>query len=64
MVSDESWKFRRIVEDGRIAGDGRIVRDVRISIYGRIVEDRTTGGERGEALRIGRHFEDGRLSGT
>ena len=64
MVSDESWKFRRIVEDGRIAGDGRIVRDVRISIYGRIVEDRTTGGERGEALRIGRYLEDGRLSWT
>ena len=56
MVSDESWKFRRIVEDGRVAGDGRIVRDVRISIYGRTVEDRMTGGERGEALRIGRHF--------
>ena len=64
MVSDESWKFRRIVEDGRIAGDGRIVRDVRISIYRRIVEDRTTGGERDEALRIGQYFEDGRLSGT
>ena len=44
------------MEDGRVAGDGRIVRDVRISIYGRTVEDVTTGGERGEALRIGRYI--------
>ena len=44
MVSDESSTFRRIVEDGRVAGYRRIVGDVRILRDGRLVEDRTNGG--------------------
>ena len=44
MVSDELSTFRRIVEDGRVAGYRRIVGDVRILRDGRLVEDHTNGG--------------------